>query len=98
VYFLGPKLANATELYGVLGVVSTILFWLYIVGRLVVGAATVNASLHEQSTRTPLKDQGNSSHPARVSPADDDRRHDSPGTMPRAAIREVRPPTEGSTR
>jgi membrane protein len=52
VYFLGPKLANATELYGVLGVVSTILFWLYIAGRLVVGAATVNASLYEQSTRT----------------------------------------------
>jgi uncharacterized BrkB/YihY/UPF0761 family membrane protein len=53
VYFLGPKLANATELYGLVGVVSTILFWLYIAGRLVVGAATVNASLHEQSTRTP---------------------------------------------
>ena len=26
VYFLGPKLASATELYGVLGVVSTTLF------------------------------------------------------------------------
>ena len=48
VYFLGPKLANATELYGVLGVVSTMLFWLYIGGRLVIGAATVNASLYEQ--------------------------------------------------
>jgi uncharacterized BrkB/YihY/UPF0761 family membrane protein len=53
VYFLGPKLANATELYGVLGVVSTILFWLYIAGRLVVGAATINASLYEQSSGTP---------------------------------------------
>ena len=60
VYFLGPKLANATELYGVLGVVSTILFWLYIAGRLVVGAATVNASLHEQSSQSgpPLTRQG----------------------------------------
>jgi len=48
VLFLGPKLANATELYGVLGVVSTILFWLYITGRLVIGAATINASLYEQ--------------------------------------------------
>lgn len=56
VYFLGPKLANATELYGVLGVVSTILFWLYIAGRLVVGAATINASLYEQSSGTPLTD------------------------------------------
>ena len=52
VYFLGPKLANATELYGVLGVVSTILFWLYITGRLVIGAATINASLYEQSSQT----------------------------------------------
>ena len=52
VYFLGPKLANATELYGVLGVVSTILFWLYITGRLVIGAATINASLYEQGLQT----------------------------------------------
>jgi len=58
VYFLGPKLANATELHGVLGVVSTTLFWLYIVGRLVVGAATVNASVYEQSTRTPREGSG----------------------------------------
>ena len=51
VYYLGPKLGSATELYGVLGVVSTILFWLYIAGRLVIGAATVNASLHEQRSQ-----------------------------------------------
>ncbi len=53
VYFLGPKLDNATELYGVLGIVSTVLFWLYITGRLVIGAATVNASIYEQRTREP---------------------------------------------
>ena len=53
VLYLGPKLANATELYGVLGVVSTILFWLYIAGRLVIGAATVNASLYEQRSHEP---------------------------------------------
>ena len=52
VYFLGPKLANATELYGVVGVVSTMLFWLYITGRLVIGAATINASLYEQRSQT----------------------------------------------
>jgi len=50
-YFLGPKLVNATELYGVLGVVSTALFWLYLTGRLVIGAATLNASLYEQRSR-----------------------------------------------
>ena len=54
VYFLGPKLANATELYGVIGVVSTMLFWLYITGRLVIGAATINASLYEQRSQTAI--------------------------------------------
>jgi len=48
VYFLGPKLVNATELYGVVGVVSTVLFWFYLTGRLIIGAATLNASLYEQ--------------------------------------------------
>ena len=48
VFYLSPKLENATELYGVLGVVTTILFWLYVAGRLVIGAATINASLDEQ--------------------------------------------------
>ena len=32
--------------------VSTILFWLYITGRLVIGAATINASLYEQRSQT----------------------------------------------
>ena len=68
VYFLGPKLANATELYGVLGVVSTILFWLYIVGRLVVGAATVNASLYEQSKQTPPEGPGHLLSPGKGEP------------------------------
>ena len=68
VYFLGPKLANATELYGVLGVVSTTLFWLYIVGRLVVGAATVNASLYEQSTQTPPEAPGHLLSPGKGEP------------------------------
>lgn len=45
--FLAPKLDSATELYGVLGVVSTFLFWLYIIGRLMIGGATLNASLDE---------------------------------------------------
>jgi membrane protein len=54
VYFLGPKLESATELYGVLGVVSTFLFWLYIAGRLVLGAATLNASIYEQRNPEPV--------------------------------------------
>lgn len=47
-YFLGPKLASATELYGVLGITTTILFWFYIAGRLIVTGATLDASLAER--------------------------------------------------
>jgi uncharacterized BrkB/YihY/UPF0761 family membrane protein len=47
-YFLGPKLENATQLYGALGIATTILFWFYVVGRLVIAAATLSASLDEQ--------------------------------------------------
>jgi membrane protein len=54
VWFLGPKLANATDTYGLLGVVATMLFWLYLVGRLVIGGATLNAALYDhRSEGTP---------------------------------------------
>ena len=51
-YFLGPRLESATELYGGLGLATTILFWLYIIGRLVTGAATLNVSLYESRERS----------------------------------------------
>jgi len=47
VWFLGPKLGNATQTYGLLGVVATLLFWLYLVGRLVIGGATMNVALYQ---------------------------------------------------
>ena len=47
IWFLGPKLASATETYGVVGVFTTLLFWLYLVGRLVIGGATLNAALYD---------------------------------------------------
>ena len=47
-WYLGPKLSHATQLYGLLGVTATALFGFYILGRLVIGAATLSASLHEQ--------------------------------------------------
>lgn len=47
-YFLGPKLTSATQLYGLVGIVTTVLFWFYISGRLIIGAATLNASFSEQ--------------------------------------------------
>jgi uncharacterized BrkB/YihY/UPF0761 family membrane protein len=62
-WFLGPKLASATATYGLLGVVATVLFWLYIFGRLVIGGATLNASVHDR--RHPDDGPG-----SRVSPDD----------------------------
>ena len=46
-YFLGPKLASATQLYGVFGVVTTFLFWFYLGGRLIVAGATLNVEAAE---------------------------------------------------
>lgn len=51
-WFLGPKLDNATEVYGVMGVIATMLFWLYVFGRLVIGGATLNASLHDHRSHS----------------------------------------------
>ena len=52
-FYLDPKLNHSTELYGVLGIAGTILFWLYISARLVVGAAMLNASLYERRSAEP---------------------------------------------
>ena len=46
--FLFPKLQESTELYGVLGAMTTILFYMYWVAACVVSAATLNHSLHEE--------------------------------------------------
>jgi uncharacterized BrkB/YihY/UPF0761 family membrane protein len=47
-YFLGPKLASATQLYGLLGIVTTILFWFYWTGRLIIAAAILDVSFAER--------------------------------------------------
>jgi uncharacterized BrkB/YihY/UPF0761 family membrane protein len=47
-FFLGPKLMSATELYGLIGIMTTMLVWFYIAGRLVVAAATLNATSVER--------------------------------------------------
>lgn len=46
--FLFPKLQEATGMYGVLGAMTTILFYMYWVAALAVEAATLNHSLHEE--------------------------------------------------
>jgi uncharacterized BrkB/YihY/UPF0761 family membrane protein len=50
-YFLGPKLSHSSELYGGLGLAATALFFLYLLGRLVAGAAVLNVSLYERRNK-----------------------------------------------
>jgi uncharacterized BrkB/YihY/UPF0761 family membrane protein len=51
-YFLGPKLTSATQLYGLIGVVTTLLFWFYLGGRLIVAGATLNVEVVEMRAST----------------------------------------------
>jgi hypothetical protein len=46
-YFLEAKLASASELYGVLGLATTALFYFFLIGRGVVWAAELNATVWE---------------------------------------------------
>jgi uncharacterized BrkB/YihY/UPF0761 family membrane protein len=62
-YFLGPKLTSATQLYGVIGIATTLLFWFYITGRLMIGAATLSASFAERRAL----DRGDEEPPATAS-------------------------------
>ena len=50
-YYLQTKLANASELYGVLGLATTVLFYLFLIGRGVVWAAELNAVVWEVRSR-----------------------------------------------
>ena len=43
-----PKLEKSTSLYGDLGATATFLFFMYVVALLVVSAAVLNSSLHEE--------------------------------------------------
>lgn len=51
VYLLAPRVASASELYGSLGVAAALLAWLYLVGRLMVASAMLNATLWERRGR-----------------------------------------------
>lgn len=50
VYYLETKLANANELYGVLGLATTALFYFFLIGRGVVWTAELNAIVWEVRT------------------------------------------------
>ncbi len=43
--YLAPRLGRSSELYGSLGAATVILLWLYLVARLIVAAAFLNAAL-----------------------------------------------------
>jgi uncharacterized BrkB/YihY/UPF0761 family membrane protein len=45
ILYLAPKLARAPALYGSLGSAATLLLWLFLVSRLMVAAAFLNATL-----------------------------------------------------
>ena len=51
VYLLGPKLEKSMSLYGALGVMATILFFMWVVGRIVVTAPVLNSALHQELGR-----------------------------------------------
>jgi len=53
VYYLETKLSNASQLYGVLGLATTALFYFFLIGRGVVWAAELNAIVWDVRTRTP---------------------------------------------
>jgi uncharacterized BrkB/YihY/UPF0761 family membrane protein len=49
VYYLAGKIHSASELYGGLGVAATVLLGLYLLARLIVAAAVMNATLAERA-------------------------------------------------
>jgi uncharacterized BrkB/YihY/UPF0761 family membrane protein len=50
-YLLVPKIEKSTSLYGGLGATTTLLFFMYMVGTLVVAAPVLNSSLYHELRR-----------------------------------------------
>jgi uncharacterized BrkB/YihY/UPF0761 family membrane protein len=48
VYYVSGKVSSSSALYGPLGAAVAILGWAYLVGRLAVASAVLNASLHRK--------------------------------------------------
>jgi uncharacterized BrkB/YihY/UPF0761 family membrane protein len=48
VYWLSHRIESASQLYGSLGVAAAMLAWLYLIGRLMVASAMLNATFWEQ--------------------------------------------------
>ena len=48
IYTLGPQLESSMSLYGVLGVLATVLFFMWLVGWIVVTAPILNSALYDE--------------------------------------------------
>jgi uncharacterized BrkB/YihY/UPF0761 family membrane protein len=57
-HLLGPKLETSTSLYGALGVTTTVLFFMWVMGWLVVTSPILNSSLHEELQGTSRRAEG----------------------------------------
>jgi uncharacterized BrkB/YihY/UPF0761 family membrane protein len=58
VYLLGPKLETSVSLYGALGIVATLLFFMWVVGRTVVTAPILNSALCDELETRSAKGAG----------------------------------------
>jgi uncharacterized BrkB/YihY/UPF0761 family membrane protein len=63
VLFIGAKVARASATYGSLGVAFTVLAWLYILSRIVVASAMLNAARWERRAQLPPRPRGTSARP-----------------------------------
>lgn len=61
--FIGDKVARASATYGSLGVAFTVLAWLYILSRIVVASAMLNAARWERRAQHPPHPTGTSAQP-----------------------------------
>ena len=52
VFYFAPKLARAPTLYGSLGTAATLLVWLFVISRIVVASAFLNATLWRRNAAT----------------------------------------------
>ena len=58
VFYLSEEVTKSSALYGGLGAAATILLWLYLIGRLMVGSAVLNATLWERAKERRAQDAG----------------------------------------
>jgi len=53
VLYLNKKVQSASEAYGALGIAATGLLWLYLIGRVLIAAPVLNATLWKRGDRSP---------------------------------------------